>query len=516
MVAKGKTKLADKQHPLYVDNVANWKFYLDAVKGGKNMLNSTQLFSHRLEDTTDHASRVDRAYYLNQCSAIISAYNSYIFREPIQRIGNKDLTVFRSNTDSNETSINDFIDRAGFLASTYGAIHALTDINSSSKKNISKRDVRNGVLAPYSTLILPSQLRDWSVDSKGQLRWIIIESTYYRDEDPSLERITEKHYKLISREGWHIENEDGDLVILPDGELSKGENKLGFIPLTTMYHTDIDNDRVGESLLKDISFVNRAILNWCSCIDEQIDRQTFSQLIIPDDGSLAQEEEASGVDPLVQIGTGSAFTFPVAAGHPPAFISPNTHNIEVIWKLVANHIKEMFRMAGLIGGTGDLHASQSGKASQIGFQGVNSTLAKKAALYQKFENDISKVALLQLGISEDKYEATKYPETFDIASLSDEIDSYFKVMEAGFSKTLNTSLQKNIARRALPLASQLIKETIETEIDAGEGVIKSSSSSTNGKKLDEGNPNVPSLSDTFRTVEDVESDEITKMKKEES
>ena len=59
-----------------------------------------------------------------------------------------------------------------------------------------------------------------------------------------------------------------------------------------------------------------------SNIDEMIERQTFSQLICPDDGTLSEQNEDN--NPLKKIGTSHIFTFPSDTGHPPSFISPDT------------------------------------------------------------------------------------------------------------------------------------------------------------------------------------------------
>ena len=514
MAKEKKLKLSERVHPLYEDNSDRWDFFHNSVFGGDYIINEDNLFSHRLEDSSDYSDRLERAYFLNFCDAVPTIYNSYIFREDIERPPDEVLEYFRTNVDSCNTPISAFVKRAGYFASIYGAIHALVDIKAISRKDISKRDVRNGIVTPYTTLIFPMQLVDWSIDQYGNWRWVIIKTTYYRDEDPYTERVEEFHYRLITRDEWKVEDEDGKLVNFPNGEPNSGKNELGIVPLATMYHKDINDDKIGESLIKDITYVNRAILNWCSCIDEQIDRQTFSQLVIPDDGAMSEEDEA-GEDPLTRVGTSSILTFPANAGHPPQFISPSTENITAIWRLVIDHIKEIYRMGGLLGGTGDLYVSKSGRAAQAGFMGVNSALAEKASSYQKFENDISRLAYLQLGENVEEYELAKYPSSFDIGALSTEIDSYLKVMERNFSPTLNKTIQKNIARRAVPLASQAVRKEIEDEIDAGISIVEKTGEEKVDRTGEDGNPNIQNLSDTHRSIQDKEDDEMKKQKKEE-
>jgi hypothetical protein len=339
---------------------------------------------------------------------------------------------------------------------------------------------------------------------------VVVESTYYNDLDHSKEREEAKHYKLITKEDWRIEDEDGNTPKFDEEGLeSSGTNELGFVPIITMYHKDIADDKVGESVLKDIVYVNRAILNWCSCIDEQIERQTFSQLVVPDMGELSDEEDKGG-DPLQRIGTSSMWTYNAEAKHPPQFISPDVENIQTIWNLVVDHIKEIYRMAGLIGSSEDMYVSRSGRAAQMGFLSVNSVLAEKSMKYQKFEDEISKLAYMQLGTDISTYTGVKYPNSFDVQALTEEIDALFKIMERNMSPTLNKTMFKNIARRVVPQAPEDIRKTIEDEIDSGDGMVETIFQKEKPSQED-GNPS-NRLGDTHETKGDLKNRETRKEK----
>lgn len=501
-------KLSERRHPLYNDNIDKWMLYRDAVKGGGDFINSENLFAHKLEDSDDYEERLDRVYYLNFCEALPSIFNAYIFKENIERKVDKVLEEFRNNTDGRGTNISDFVARVGFFSKVYGVMHVLVDMPSiPGKSKVTRRFVKDNKIYPYCSLVYPYQMIDWSVDGNGRLRWVVIESTYYRDEDPYKEREVEKHYKLITRDEWRVEDENGNLVKFEDGGPSKGENKLGIVPIATLYHKDLDDDRVGESSLKDIVYINRAILNWCSLIDEQIERNTFSQLVVPDRGALAQESEI-GEDPLSAIGTSIAWTADGDSRWPPQFISPDSSNIQVIWRLVVDHIKEIFRLGGLLGTSEDIYVAGSGRSRQMGFLSVNSALAETAAKYQKFENEISELAYMQLGEDISKYEYVKYPDSFDISSLDEEINAYFRIMEKNFSSTLNKTIMKNISRRAVPLAPNSIRSQIEKEIDLHSGIISAGDSDMDRTPEQEaggqGNPNINNIQNTFRTREEFE------------
>ena len=465
-----KTILKDKVHPLFTDKIGEWEFFRDAAIGGKEFA-TNNLFSHRLEDTDDLTQREERVYYLNYCDLLPDIYNYYIFRETIKRPVDTNLEIFRDNCDRRGTDISSFIKKAGRYATIYGAVHILVDIPETGKVTPTVADIKDSGTAPYCTLLLPTQVKDWSVDDAGRLRWIIYEYEYYRDLDPKIEREIETHYKVITTEEWWIEDEDGNKVKFDEeGAKSEGPNGLGFIPIFTLYNKEGEDDKVGESMLKDIAYINRIILNWCSLIDEQIERQTFSQLIVPDDGSMDEDEER-GTDPLTKISTSVSFTFNPESRHPPAFIAPTTDTINTIWNLVLDHIKEIFRLAGLQGGTSDLYTSKSGRQSQMSFKGVDSSLAEKSVTYQKAENGISKLAYVQLGANIEEFEDVKYPTQFNTVALAEEVDSIIKVLERNFSETLNKTLMKDIARKAITVTPESIKEIIENEIDAGDGII---------------------------------------------
>ena len=506
--------LAEREHPQYKDNDDLWELYDDATKGGEDFINDENLFSHRLEDPEDFEERLDRAYYLNYCRTIPKLYNAFIFKENIERSPDDELERFRANADGRGTKLTDFIKRMGFFSKVFGAMHVLVDMPASDAEGPRTRmEVRDGTAYPYCVPIFPLQLKDWSMDANGDYNWILIESTYYHDQDPTVERRAETHYKLITKESWRIEDEDGNLVQFEDDSPAEGVNELGYVPLVTLYHEDLDDDKIGDSMLKDIVYINRIIMNWCSCIDEQVERQTFSQLIVPDDGTLAEESE-TGDDPLRKLVTSSSWTFNANATHPPAFISPDVANIQTIWSLVVDHIKEIYRLAGLVGASEDMYVSRSGRAAQMGFLSVNSALAQTANSYQQFENTLSKVALAQLGEDIEDFEEVKYPDSFDVEGLSEEIDAHFKVLEKNFSETLNKTMIKNVARKAVPLAPQSIREDIEKEIDEGNGHVEPSGPSfgADAEKDGDGNPNTDNLQDTFRTNEQHKREERTHRK----
>ncbi len=520
--------LSEREHPLYKANESRWELYNSAVKGGEDFISADNLFTHRLEAIDDYEERLARAYYLNFCETIPGIYNNFIFKEKVERPPNDEVEAFRLNTDGRGTDMSDFVARIGYLSKVFGAMHCLVDMpQNPTGAPYTKRVQKDENIQPYCKLIYPSQMKDWSVDTEGNFQWVLIEDTYDRDANPLIDRETEAIFLLLTKDTWTFEDDEGNpFEFEEEGRESSGTNELGFIPIITLYHKDIDNDRVGESMLKVIVYVNRVIMNWCSLIDEMVERQTFSQLIVPDDGSLAEESE-HGDDPLKKLGTAYAWTFNANAVNPPAYISPETKNISVVWSLIVDHVKEIYRLAGLIGTSEDMAASRSGRAAQMGFLGVNSALAETARRYQQFENDISRLASMQLGKDPKVFQDVKYPDAFDIQSLTDEVDAFFTVMEKNFSERLNKEMMKNLSRRALPMAPPAVKDEIEKEIESGDGYVQPvlTRAQIMGEELSHkdmatggdgsGNPNNDKQQDSFRKKETEKKEQSTHRKQPE-
>jgi len=377
------------------------------------------------------------------------------------------LDGIRKNTNRKGDSIDTFMGHVAYQSAYYGHVHILVDnpsdpaINEMSKLQQEEEDIH-----PYCTIIPPTRLTDWSVDGNGKLNWVLIKNEEYVDSDPTIERETINTYQLIERDKWGVYDEDGGVL---DGR--SGTNEIGEVYLVTCYHKDTDDNLIGESLLKDIAYVNRILFNWCSCIDEMIERQTFSQLVVPDDGSLDDESESDDI--LRKIGTSSIWTFPADASQPPRFISPDTENLNTIWEMIIAHVREIHRLAGLTGVSEDLYTAQrSGKSQQYGFLNISTSLAAKSRNLQRAEEAINRFAYKWQGSEYDPDAGIVYPEKFDVEGLAQSMIDTFMIVERGISTRLNKEMLKKISLKALPLATQKVKSEIEAEIESGSGEIR--------------------------------------------
>ena len=460
-------KLSERSHPLYEEYIDEWEFFQQSVKGGVEYLEGDNLFSHRLESQDDDfEERKARAYYMNFCDSVCTTYSNYIMKETVERPDDPSLTLTRKNSNRKGDDISTLMSRVSYESSFFGHTGVLVDMPADEVVNtMSKQQAKEKNIFPYCSIVSPTSLKDWSIDSDGKFNWILIEGIEYEDFDPTTERNEIATFKLITRDKWEVQNEDGE-------SLRSGDNKLGEVPLVMCYHKDIDRDMVGESLIKDIAYINRIIFNWCSCIDEMIERQTFSQLVIPDNGLLGADEE--GDDVLKRIGTSSLWTFPADSAQPPKFISPDTSNLQIIWDLIIAHIREIHRLSGLTGVSEDLYVAQrSGKSQQYGFLNIGTSLAAKARNLERTENEINRLVCMWQGKDPESIERVVYPTRFDVEGLAQSLTDTFSIVEREFSTRLNKELLKKLSLKALPTATDEIKSEIDKEIESGDGTIKS-------------------------------------------
>lgn len=470
MAAKKKKQgLQDRTHPLYTKYLNDWLFYAESAQGGSDYYeNDENLFTHRLEDQAgDYQDRLDRVYYLNYSSLVCAIYADYIFKEIVRRPPDPKLDGWRVNTDGRGTDIDTFMNHVSYLSSVYGQCHVIVDSPYAADINVPLHvyKAEQERFNPYSVIVTPEDLRDWSVDEFGNYNWVLIRSRGYGDANPYAARKDDTTFRLITRDKWEVYDSKGR-------KIRSGENPLGEVYMITCYNSDTNMDVIGDSLIKDISRINRIIYNWCSNIDEMIERQTFSQLVMPEDPQAQLDEKDEGGDPLRVIGTSQIFTFPSTSGHPPAFISPDRQQIDAIWKMIQQHIDKIYELAGLgtVGSQSKFLSQRSGISQAYQFLSINSSLARKAKKLEHAENDIEKL-VLKWQNQEEQAEPVEYPTQFDTLSLQETMDSTFSIVGQNFSTTLNIELLKALAKKAVPVVPEDQLQLIYDEIEENEGVL---------------------------------------------
>jgi hypothetical protein len=203
-----------------------------------------------------------------------------------------------------------------------------------------------------------------------------------------------------------------------------------------------------------------------------IERQTFSQLVMPQDPHSELHEDDEGGAELGALGTAQIFTFPSNSSQPPRFISPDVAQLDIIWSMIQQHVDKIYELAGLgtVGNQSKFLSQRSGISQAYQFLSINSSLAKKSIRLEKSENDINRLILKWR--KEDYTDTVEYPRQFDILGLTEIMDATFKIVTANFSETLNIELLKALAKKSAPVLSDATLESIYKEIEAKKGKIE--------------------------------------------
>ncbi|KAB2833539.1 MAG: hypothetical protein F9K51_03390, partial [Candidatus Dadabacteria bacterium] len=146
------TKSVLRKHPQYQKMAGVYKFFEDSYKGGSDYVGANNLFKHTFEDAEGHKDRKLRAYFYNYCAPIVHAYNSFIYRQKIQRdygnLANDELfQMFIEDADKQGNSYDEIVRNSSNWASVTGIQFWLID--KPGEKAATKKDELEQELYPY-------------------------------------------------------------------------------------------------------------------------------------------------------------------------------------------------------------------------------------------------------------------------------------------------------------------------------------------------------------------------------
>jgi len=458
------TEAVLKTHPQYDKRAKEYEFFEESYKGGCDYVSSGNLFEHAYEDSEGFADRKKRAYFYNYCAPIVNAYNSFIYRQEIQRdFGSLDenplFAKFKDNVDRQGHNYEEFFRSLSKWASVSGLRFLLVD--KPSQEAQTQKEELEGNIYPYLVHIDPQNVIDWGLDDFGNLEWIKIRETARDAKTFDQDTPASEFYRIWYKDRWELWEVERDGEDKKARKTEEGNHPIGEVPVIQVYHVSEDPMR-GFSLLNDIAYVNRALFNWCSLLDEILYRQTFSQLVYPED----QSHPVSSIT----LGTQRGIGYP-AGGDAPDFISPDASQATVIMQQVEKGVEEIYRLATLRGAIG-VEEQSSGVARSYDFMITNNTLSDKAKNMESVETRALRYWARWQGI-EDPQATVQYPNEFEISSLSEEIQNVISAQTLQISNRFEQILKERIVKRMAPRLPKEDMDLIEAEIKAPRETVSS-------------------------------------------
>ena len=419
-------------HPDYLDNEANWEFYLRSYLGGDDYKDGDYLVRYLNESNEEHARRINLTPVDNHCSNVVHIYSSFLWKNsPVRNFNSMDgdpiLDSMMRDTDLDGQSLDTFMKEAQIWSSVYGHCWIMVD---KPKSNAGTRaEELEQQIRPYFNLYTPENVFDWKWErtesGRHKLSYLKLRESIIKlnptDEIVYFREWTEETVRLIEVHG------KGEKVV------EEMDNPIGVIPAVYLPAARTVTRGIGKSDIADISIMQKAIYNELSEIEQLIRISNHPTLV-------------KSFDTDATAGAGGVVNMPdeLDGNLKPYMLQPSGANLQAVMQSIASKTEAINRMAhlGAVRGTDAVKAS--GIALQTEFQLLNAKLAEKADLLENAEEQLWRFVALWQGKMPDV--EVFYPDSFDIRDYANELQFLQQARASGVqSSTFTRGVDKLIA-----------------------------------------------------------------------
>lgn len=440
------------KHPDFQVNEEKWLKYQDTY----DACNLYQyIFKHGRESPESYANRIKRGYYYNYVASVVDLMVSYIFHSPIERkYGALEKFINEVATDVNLEGDNyqAFMEEVAAKMEVFGHVLVLVDVPRGDSPT-TEEERKQRKIRPYTKIITPLQLWDWSVDEYNNFNWIKIKICVPEDrtwEDP----IGENDYFLIySRNEWtlyKVDDEDATIV-------ETGINPLGEVPVAVVRSKkEFQHAWFGLSSVRDIADINIGILNWTSLGDEEIYERCLNIL------TMERDEGAN-----IELSHHNVLEY-ASGTERPEYLVPGETPLDLIEKWIMGAINQIYRLAKMGGTTGlvGVREATSGIAYAYEFNETNQALANKAAGLERAENEIHRLIAKYYGIKWDGDVA--YSREFGVEDFIQELNLLAVARKEMTSETAIKTLEKKMVAKMFTREKKDLVQKVLDEIETAD------------------------------------------------
>jgi len=441
-------QLVERPHPKYERLAPFWDLALASYRGGREYLDSGNLWSHRLENQPDHSRRMARSYFLNYCAPVVDTYVAFLFREdpviePAERLG-----ALLSDADRQGTGLVQFMKRCTAQAAIFGYVMVGVDRPKAENTPMTAADEAAMGLSQYFVAVTPPDFFNWGTDADGALTFCVIRER--NDANPIIGESASVSYRFWTSTDWYLLDKEGRV-------LDSGSNPYGRVPFVPCKFKDTEPGPVGTSLLANIAYVNREIYNLCSLLQEILYRQTFSQLVA--EGS-AEEYGRNG--DLTTLSTSSIFLYPEGR-NPPQYISPDATQAQLLADEISRKIDEIYRLACLSRGTAREGQLASGISKAFDFLDTNQALADVASNVARSFESIFRIAMPGWGGK------IRFLSDFGVLRADDLVDRTDRILKMPIGPEFRRIMLRRLAHSVVSDLPQSDLQKVFEEIDRASG-----------------------------------------------
>jgi len=420
--------ITDK-HTSYEANATKWEFFLRSYLGGDDYRDGQYLLKYVLEDKKEYAKRLDLTPVDNHCKNVISIYSSFLWRiPPTRNFGNlvedQALQSFIKDADMDGRSLNQFMSDAQVWSGIYGHVWLMMDkpaVVANTRADELAQEVR-----PYLTMITPENVLDWRYDraSNGRYELTMLKVRENVEGDKSFIRVWTKEDIAL----YEVEGEEFKIIESMD-------NPLGVIPAVCLYGNRSPVRGIGVSDITDVAYMQRAIYNELSEIEQLIRISNHPSLV-----KSASTEAGAGAGSVIDVEENDDFK--------PYLLQPSGGNLDAIRASITDKVEAINRMTHMGAVRATDAQTKSGVALQTEFQLLNAKLSEKAGLCELTEDQIWNFFMRWQGVQSEIL--IDYPNTFDLRDYGTELEFLQKARASGVaSKTFMQGVDRSIAELVL-------------------------------------------------------------------
>jgi hypothetical protein len=411
-------------HGLYDKYKPLWDLYLASYEGGTAFANGQNLFRHQRENPEDFLDRSKRIHYLNYIKPLVDFFTTFIYSETISRQANKGkeewYADFRKNVNRKGDDDITYMKQVCKDMQVFGMSYTLIDMpmrpidENGDYKDLTKAQEQELGLSPYWCLIKPDEILDWQTDDFD--KYLYIKRCQYKTDKLSGET---RHLEIYTE--WYLDRVVRSVVDITDSakpkilEQPEMPNALGKIPFVVVRYQRSDIDRfIGQSMLSDLSFNARQILNLTSLLDEFLYRQCFNQMVKEAEPFIPSIDQQEG-----DVGTANVIEYP-KGGNAPQYLSPPVDPAKFLVEERQRISNEMFKqvaqdtMNELFNGE-----KRSGFSQAQSFSKTVPHIATRADALERAEHAFMSLTMEMMG---ETWEGSiKYKDRYEITNISDAI-----------------------------------------------------------------------------------------------
>jgi hypothetical protein len=355
----------------YTVNLPIWQMYLDLYEMDATRL-AVYLEKHGDEDQSNYDRRAALAAIFNYVPTVIKMVVNYMFaQQPTFQTNNAQLKSFIDDCDGNHTTMPDFVKRTALpLALVFGWVDTLVQ-NPATPANmfLTAADDSSPELSPRLFNILPMMRSNWSVQPNDEYNWVRFVDIDNEEENPFAPlSVAGRSYVTISKPYVGLLNDSGISSAFwvrswKEKDKSEWSHDGGFIncqrsPIVPLfYQRSLDPTRrhTGLSKVAMIAILTKKIIQLLSWTDEDV-LANLAVFVFP--GTQPRDDDGKAIP--VKITPFKILYAGADAKFMPAVIQGEVSHISIKMQLIEAYIREILRLAYLIGASAEAEQITSG------------------------------------------------------------------------------------------------------------------------------------------------------------